>query len=143
MCMIRSLIHHGRDLTDRFDAWWRGVAERRRMAREFARLDDRDVARVLADIGCSREDLNAIIANAPLSRPLLEGMVARLGVAEAYARAEAGLVREVERRCTTCSAQARCRRWLRGAGGREDNAAFCPNAESFAHLAKDSTARVA
>jgi hypothetical protein len=143
MCMIQSLLDRGRGWTDRLGTWWQDAAERRRLAREFARLDERDVARVLADIGCSRDDLNAIIANAPLSRPLLEGMIARLGIDGAYAALEAGAVREIERRCTTCSAQSRCRTWLRGSGGREDYKEFCPNAESFEHLRKPQTARVA
>jgi hypothetical protein len=134
MCMIRSLGHQVRHWADTARSYFHDVGERRRMAREFARLDDRDVARVLADIGCSREDLNAIIDNAPLSRPLLEGMVARLGVAEAFAHAESGVVREIERRCTTCARQAECRRWLRRGGASDAYTEFCPNAESFTTL---------
>lgn len=135
MCVMSSLVRRARDVAN--DAWmyFRDMKERRRVAQEFARLDDRDVGRVLADIGCSREDLRILINNAPRSHRLLDAMVARLGLEAAVVAAASETVRDIERRCTTCADQPRCRSWLRRGAAGDDYKQFCPNAENFAAMA--------
>jgi uncharacterized protein YjiS (DUF1127 family) len=135
MCVMDSFIRRVRGLTAAAGSYFRDAAERRRVAQEFARLDDRDVARVLADIGCSREDLRALINNAPRSPALLRAMTARLGLEAAFAAAGSDMVRDIERRCTTCTAQARCRRWLHRGGTDDGYKQFCPNTGNFEEMA--------
>jgi uncharacterized protein YjiS (DUF1127 family) len=143
MCVINSLVMRVRGLTAAAGSYFRDAAERRRVAREFARLDDRDVTRVLADIGCSREDLRAIINNAPRSPVLLKAMTARLGLEAAFAAAGSDTVRDIERRCTTCTAQARCRRWLHRNGTDDGYKQFCPNTGNFEVMTQATPAPIA
>lgn len=134
MCFMSSLVRRARDAAGDVRAYLRDMAERRRVAQEFARLDDRDVGRVLADIGCSREELRAVIDNAPRSHRLLDAMVARLGLAAQVAAADSNERREIARRCTTCADQTRCRGWLRRDAVDDGYKQFCPNAENFAAM---------
>jgi hypothetical protein len=112
----------------------RDAAARRRIAQEFASLGRRDLDRVLADIGCSREDLVAIVRNAPRAKPLLDSMVLRLGLEESFALAGPELLRDIERRCATCGSQGRCGAWLRKGRASDDYRQFCPNAGNFSFL---------
>jgi hypothetical protein len=132
--MISSLVRRVRDVAQDARIYLRDRAERWRVAQEFARLDDRDVGRVLADIGCSRDDLRAVIDNAPRSHRLLETMVARLGLEAQVAATDSNVRREIERRCTTCATQSRCQRWLRRGATDDGYKQFCPNAENFAAM---------
>jgi hypothetical protein len=109
----------------------REAALRRDIAQEFANLGGRDLDRVHADVGCTREELSVLIRNAPQSRPLLDAMVLRLGLEKAFAFAGPPLLRDIERRCATCSTQAVCSRWLSRAGAPGEYRAFCPNAGNF------------
>ena len=143
MCVMDSLVRRVRGLTAAAGSYFRDAAERRRLAQEFARLDDRDVARVLADIGCSREDLRTIIDNAPRSPALLHAMTAKLGLETAFAGAASDMVRDIERRCTTCTAQSRCSRLLRRGGVDDGYKQFCPNAGNFEEIAPAARASIA
>ncbi len=143
MCGTISLMRRMRGLAASVGSYRRDAAERRRLAREFARLDDRDIARVLADIGCSREDLRTLIDNAPRSPVLLHAMTARLGLETAFAGATSDMVRDIERRCTTCTAQSRCSRWLRRGGVDAGYKQFCPNTGNFEEIAPAAPASIA
>ena len=143
MCVMDSLVRRVRGLTAAAGSYFRDAAERRRVAQEFARLDERDVARVLADIGCSREDLRALINNAPHAPVLLRAMTAKLGLEAAFAAAGSDTVRDIERRCTTCVSQARCRHWLRRAGTDDGYKQFCPNTGNFEAMAPGARASIA
>jgi hypothetical protein len=140
MCGMISLARRVRGMAASVGSYMRDAAERRRLAREFARLDDRDIARVLADIGCSHEDLRTIIDNAPRAPVLLHAMTARLGLEAAFAGAGSDMVRDIERRCTTCTAQARCRRWLHRCGTDDGYKQFCPNTGNFEEMAPAASA---
>lgn len=121
-------------LKSRVVSCFRDAAARRQVAQEFATLGRRDLDRVLAEIGCSREDLATIIRNAPRSKPLLDSMVLRLGLEKPFAFAGPELLRDIERRCATCGAQARCGAWLRKGRASDDYRLFCPNAGNFNSL---------
>jgi hypothetical protein len=121
-------------LKERLVSWFNEAAERRRLAQEFANLEGRDLDRVLADVGCSREDLTMIVRNAPRSRPLLDSMILRLGLEREFALAGPQLARDIERRCATCGAQARCSAWMRRGRVSDDHRQFCPNAGNFERL---------
>jgi hypothetical protein len=112
----------------------REVAMRREVAQEFANLGGRDLDRVLADIGCTRDELGTFINNAPHARPVLDAMILRLGLEKAFAFAEPTLLRDIERRCATCPTQGICRRWLGKRGSPAEYRLFCPNAGNFDQL---------
>jgi hypothetical protein len=112
----------------------REAAMRREIAQEFANLGGRDLDRVLADIGCTRDELGTLIDNAPHSRPLLDAMVLQLGLERTFAFAEPTLLRDIERRCAICPTQAVCRRWLGKSGSPGGYRAFCPNTGNFDRL---------
>lgn len=136
MCVISSIMPRGIcRLHERVKSWLRDAKARRRLAREFGRLGSRDLDRVLTEIGCSREELSVLIHNAPRSRPLLDGMIFRLGLEREFALGDAELVRDIERRCATCAAQGRCDAWLRAGRASDDYRLFCPNAGNFGLLA--------
>jgi hypothetical protein len=115
-------------------SYFRDAAVRRQVAQELATLGRRDLDRILAEIGCSREDLATIVRNAPRSRSLLDAMVLRLGLEKQFAFAGPELMRDIERRCATCDAQARCGAWLRKGRASDDPRLFCPNAGNFRFL---------
>jgi hypothetical protein len=131
-CRLRRL---GAAMTSRH----RDAVIRRGLAQEFAGLGC-DLDRVLADIGCSRDDLAAIIANAPRSRPLLDAMILRLDLEKEFAFADPRLLRHIERCCATCPTQAVCSRWLSTRGAPDEYRLFCPNAGNFALLTKAAAA---
>lgn len=132
MCMINTLFGRMRHLASTAGDWLRDAAIRRRVAQEFAQLDARETDRVLADIGCTRDDLRAVIENAAWAPDLLKRMTARLGLTAAFAATDPQIMREIERRCTTCAETRRCRRFLADATANDTTAEFCPNAGNFA-----------
>lgn len=132
MCVLSETLPRGlRTLKARVASYFRDAAARRHVAQEFAGLGSRDLDRVLADIGCSREDLATIIQNAPRSKPLLDAMILRLRLEKAFALAGPELLRDIERRCATCGVQGRCSAWLRKGRASDDYKLFCPNAGNF------------
>lgn len=131
MTMFSNVLYGLRNLSARAKSRLHDAIMRRQMAQEFADLGSRDLDRVLADLGCAREDLPTIINNAPRSKPLLDGMILRLGLEKAFAFCEPPLLREIERRCATCPTQAICGRWLNKGGAPGEYRLFCPNASNF------------
>jgi hypothetical protein len=98
---------------------------------ELAGLAGADLDRVLADIGLSRDEMEAIIANAPRSRRLMQSMLRRLNLEERLALMPAELVRSIERRCATCGNQRECQDWLSRGGPGDGYRRFCTNAAAF------------
>jgi uncharacterized protein YjiS (DUF1127 family) len=97
---------------------------------ELARMDDREIA----DLGVTRNELHALTRPGNRSAKLLKGMTERLGVTAAMLEHAPELRRDIQRVCTTCDAQGRCRRWLRHPSSAEAYRKFCPNAGAFALL---------
>jgi uncharacterized protein YjiS (DUF1127 family) len=97
---------------------------------ELARMNDREIA----DLGLTRNELHALTRPGNCSARLLKGMTERLGVTAAMLAREPELRRDIQRACTTCDAQGKCRRWLRRPGSADAYRRFCPNAGTFALL---------
>jgi len=131
MTILSNLLHGLRNLSAKVTSRLDDAAIRHRMAQEFVDLGSRDLDRVLADIGCAREDLAVLIKNAPRSRSLLEAMILRLGLEKEFALGEPLLLRDIERRCGTCPTHAICGRWLGKGGAPGEYRLFCPNAGNF------------
>ncbi|MEJ2130935.1 MAG: DUF6455 family protein, partial [Gammaproteobacteria bacterium] len=66
-------------------------------------------------------------------------MMAKVGLDEATLADPtiAEIVSEVRQRCTRCTSEAQCERWLAGEAGGDN--AFCPNAQVFEKLLEGRT----
>jgi hypothetical protein len=106
------------------------VAIRRQLREELAGLGS-DLDRVLAEIGITRNEMEALIANAPRSRPLLQAMLKRLGLDQRMACLAPDVIRSIERRCATCSHQTECGTWVAHGHADDGYRQFCPNAATF------------
>jgi len=71
----------------------------------------------------------------------MHAMLQRVGLDRAIALSgdTETIVREIRRRCSSCSAEGVCERWL--AGREAGDNAFCPNAEVFEALKKTAIIR--
>lgn len=104
--------------------------ERRALAQELERLDDRE----LADVGLMRWQIPVFVKKHPTADRLLSEMLARLGL-EADENLRSRLMHDdVYRNCVMCREHGRCRRWLDEAGAVADAPAFCPNAWTFRQI---------
>jgi uncharacterized protein YjiS (DUF1127 family) len=97
---------------------------------ELARMDDREIA----DLGVTRNELQALTRPGNRSARLLKGMTERLGVTAAMLAREPELRRDIQRTCTTCDTQRKCRRWLRNPASADAYRRCCPNAGAVAAL---------
>lgn len=129
--MASALLTWLEDLKNSVSLRIQEAAMRQQVAQELANLGGRDLDRVLADIGCTRDELGTLINNAPRARPLLDAMILRLGLEKAFAFAEPTLLRDMERRCATCPTHRICRRWLGKGGSPGEYRLFCPNVGNF------------
>lgn len=136
--LIERLSQFGCTLVRRVVDGVREWLERRRRIRELARLDRRDLDRVLGEIGCSRDELAILIRSSAAPRPLLGQMILRLGLERAFMHAGQQMTREIELRCSLCSNHRQCVHWLRTRGDDEGYRRFCPNAGNFDLLALQS-----
>jgi hypothetical protein len=131
MTMVSALLTRLQGLKTSVAIRFREAAMRREVAQELTNLGSRDLDRVLADIGCTRDDLSTLVDNAPRARPLLDAMILRLGLEKAFACADLPLLRDIERRCATCPKHGICRQWQSKGGTPGEYRVFCPNARNF------------
>lgn len=118
--------------------YFEGAAYRRQLREELACFAADDLDRVLADIGLGRNEMKAMIANAPRSHRLMRSMLRRLGLENRLALMPVELVRSIERRCAACANQPECDDWMsKGAPG-DGYRHFCPNAAAFDALPRGS-----
>jgi len=104
--------------------------ERRALAAELARLDERE----LADVGLVRGQIPQFVKAYPTAERLLAEMIARLGL-EYDERLKSHLMHDdVYRTCVMCRERGRCRRWLEDATTGAAVPSFCPNAWTFRQL---------
>jgi hypothetical protein len=108
--------------------------ERRKLVREFRDLSDGQLDRVLRDFGITRAEYDVFLRRAPYSRHLLDRMLVRLGIEQREFQRDRLLMREIERQCTVCANQGKCRRWLAGGSDWRAYRRFCPNADAFDSL---------
>jgi len=114
----------------------RDAAVRRELRAELTGLGRGDLDRVLADIGISRDEMEAMIRNATHSRMLLGSMLRRLDLDRPLSLATPEVVREIERRCATCDNPKQCGDWLNKGAPGDAYRGFCPNATAFDNLSR-------
>jgi len=103
--------------------------KRRQLELELEQLDAMgSLDAALADVGLVRSQIGPLIAQSGRSRELLERMLARLGLDAD--RFDAGNLRDMTWKCTTCADKHQCREWLAGTE-RTGFHAFCPNSAEF------------
>jgi uncharacterized protein YjiS (DUF1127 family) len=86
----------------------------------------------LADIGVSRAQIVPLVKGAPNAARLLTRMAAWVGVDLEGIR-DPALRRELQRVCSLCAAQGRCKHWLDDPDSRGYRE-FCPNAGTLDEL---------
>lgn len=132
---IGSVAQAARGLAQSLVAAARERLNRRRSVSELAGLEGRDLDRVLADIGCDRDEVMTLMRCSASARPLVDRMIERLGLAAAVAAAGPGLMRELEHRCGMCRVQRRCGKWMRANADPDAYREFCPNTPNFDAIA--------
>lgn len=115
--------------------WWR----ERRLADsgfDLEGLDDRELARLAADLSVTRDDLVALVEAGPVAGRLMERMLAAHDLAEAELRlSEPDTIRDMAILCARCGEKDRCARELDLGTAARHAADFCPNAATLRSLA--------
>ncbi|HVA39220.1 MAG TPA: DUF6455 family protein [Candidatus Binataceae bacterium] len=109
------------------------MRQRHRLREEIGEMErNGGLDSLLADVGLTRGDVDAVIAGFPESGRLLQAMAERLQV-DYDSIKDAAIRFELQRTCTMCSTRGRCRTWLRSAET-EGYRDFCPNGARFDEL---------
>ena len=111
---------------ERVAAW----QERRALALELERLDERE----LADVGLARWQIPKFVRAHPDAERLLSEMLSRLGLVDDERLRTRLTHDDVYLSCAMCRERGRCRRWLAEPGTATAPPAFCPNAWTFRQL---------
>jgi hypothetical protein len=95
----------------------------------LANCDSEEVMAIASDLGLSPYDLKSLAQKGPESIPLLRKMLVALNIDEAALIEKDPLVmRDLQRLCTQCSDQKRCRHELEAGTAAAHFHDFCPNA---------------
>lgn len=125
-----------RGLLDKLAHWWR-------CNHEFSMLPADEVQRMSRDLGMTTDELRAIAAMGPDSAALLHERMAALGVTPVdIDRLSFGLIRDLERDCSCCSAKDECRADLVHQPESPGWMAYCANAQTL-ESARRSRGRIA
>jgi uncharacterized protein (DUF2336 family) len=96
---------------------------------ELAMCGPEEVARIANDLGISRRELELVATKEPGSADLLQKMLVALGVdPQAPALKEAGVMRDLQRLCVTCSHKTECARDIAAGTAAQNFYGYCPNA---------------
>lgn len=107
-------------------------SDARRREAEIAAIAQSD----LDGLGISRADLAAIAAMPDEQLARMERMAALFGVPEGALDATPGLRAEVARTCANCPENSLCRQEMAHGAVAEHAEMFCPNAGTYAELAR-------
>ena len=95
----------------------------------LSRCDPDEVKRIADDLGVTPDELRELMRKGPGAADLLLKMLVALGVdADAIAKTEPLVMRDLQRLCTTCSDKTRCAHELDVGTAAAHFHEFCPNA---------------
>lgn len=113
--------------------WLRDWRDRRRQAQEIARMGPRE----FGDIGLGRDELLGFLRFPRDLNDRMRRMAAVFGADFARLERVRGLYTEAAHACGTCAHRDSCARELWAEGGTSpERCAFCPNAATYARLAR-------
>jgi hypothetical protein len=108
--------------------WLRRYRLKRQSQRFFDTCDQQEVMLIATDIGISPRDLRRLVKHGPDAAKLLLRRMAALHLdPEVVSATEPGVMRDLQRLCSTCASQRRCKRDL---DRDPDNSVwqhYCPN----------------
>ncbi|AWK89921.1 DUF6455 family protein [Azospirillum thermophilum] len=111
---------------------WR---ERHELDRELAALPPGERHRMLAELGLSEDDLDALVTHGDQVSTLMPRALALRGLSlEALAHDHQGLLHDLQRTCAHCADPRRCRHLLAEDAPVADHDEVCPNASTMAAL---------
>lgn len=132
--MSKSTEEEARTALEALRAWLEDWRRRREGLRELENAGE-DGARILEELRLSGADLGALWRGTPLDALLLPKMLEALGIdAEALARAEPAVFRDLERVCARCDKKGECRHDLAHGEPAENFDAYCANAMTLEAL---------
>lgn len=121
---------------------WRDWSRRRRTMMALDCCDPAEMTRMAHDIGVSETDFRVLAGRWPGSSDLLSQRMHQINLdASEIARAEPGVIRDLQRVCSLCAGQQRCRYDLASDPSAPAWREYCPNAPTFAALKSEHTKR--
>jgi hypothetical protein len=124
-------------LLDLFARWLR----HRREIAELCLCDASEYGRIARDLGVSPRELDELVRRGHNAADELPKMIAALGLdAQAIARVQPMVIRDLERACAQCQQKKQCDRDLAAGTAAQHYEEYCVNAPTLAALKSDSEA---
>jgi hypothetical protein len=137
---ISSELHKPDSLRERIIRRWRGWRARRADLAALSRCDAAESERIARDTGVDSAGLHDLVARGG-DADLLPRRMAALGLdADATARQEAAVMRDMQRLCSLCQSKGRCEHDLDVAARAPHWETYCPNAGVLSDLAAEKRA---
>ena len=122
-------------LLDLFARWLR----HRREIAELCLCDASEYGLIARDLGVSPGELSELVRRGPHAADELPKMMAALGLdAQAIARVQPMVIRDLERACAKCQQKKQCDRDLAAGTAAQHYEEYCVNAPTLAALKSDS-----
>jgi hypothetical protein len=114
---------------------WRGWSRRRRTMMALDGCGSAETTRMAHDIGVSEKDFRALAGRWPGSSELLSQRMHQLNLdASEMTPVEPAVAQDLQRVCSLCASQRRCRHDFASDPSAPGWRAYCPNAPTFAAL---------
>jgi hypothetical protein len=129
-------------LRDTIGTWWRNWKHSRAAVAELDALDGAELSRVAQDVGLNEPQLRTMAGKWPDAADLLLQRLAALQLDETtVARTEPGVLRDLERVCSTCSEKPHCRHDIDRDPSDPEWRSYCPNVETLDALEAERALR--
>lgn len=127
--------HSTESVLGRLARKWRDWSRRRGTMMALDCCDSAEMTRMAHDIGVSETEFRVLAGRWPGSSDLLSQRMHQINLdASEIARAEPGVIRDLQRVCSLCAGQQRCRHDLARDPSAPAWREYCPNAPTFAAL---------
>lgn len=107
---------------------------------EFARCDTGEVTRIAGELGVAPDELRAMAGKGPHGADLLRKLLTALRVdSDEIAKANPGVMRDLQRLCVSCADKKRCAHELAAGTAAGHFHEYCPNSYTLDALFKEKT----
>ena len=121
--------------------WIRKRKMIRQCRQNLDECDNYEVARIARDVGVSPHDLRRMVKLGPDAAKLLLGRMNALHLnGDALSRSNSGVMRDLQRLCSTCASKKRCRRDLARDPENPFWRQYCPNESTLVALQSSTVA---
>jgi hypothetical protein len=126
-----------RDYASEIGHWWKIQRERNQDLSALRSMSQDEIRELSGELGLSLTQFEALVRAGPEAAAEMERMMAALGIDPARAQTDRpAVLREMKVNCATCGDKRGCRNALDHGTAAEQHAAFCPNSEDLAALAR-------